>query len=177
MMAPLARLAHSLSGRKRVKIDEMRGDAAYFAMLEKELAQCPGVVTVTTNPQTGTALISHATEDASLWEYADEHELFHFGENEAPTPTSPHPAITAGTRTTEHKSYTKSGKRPDIRWLIFLGMMGMGVVQTIKGNIAIPAIGAFWYAFSILPGANIANPEHSSWNEVSRGILDSEMME
>ncbi len=50
-MAPL--------GRKRIKIDEKRGDAAYFATLEKELAGCQGVVAVETNPLTGAALISH----------------------------------------------------------------------------------------------------------------------
>jgi hypothetical protein len=160
MMAPLARLAHSLPGRKRVKIDEKRGDAAYFATPEKELTGCHGVVAVETNPLTGTALISHATEDTSLWDYAIEHELFHLGANETAARTPPHPAITRGTRTAEHKSYTKPGRRSDIRWLIFLAMMGMGVVQTIEGNIAIPAIGAFWYAFCILPGANVVNPEH-----------------
>jgi hypothetical protein len=159
MMAPLAHLAHSLPGRKRVKIAEMRGDAAYFARLGKELAECPGVVTVTTNPQTGTALISHAAEDASLWDYAVEHELFQLAKNETAAPAPTRPAITGGTRIAEYKSYTESGKKPDIRWLIFLGMMGMGVVQAIKGNIAIPAIGAFWYAFCILPGTNIGNPE------------------
>ena len=166
MMAPLARLAHSLPGRKRVKIDEKRGDAAYFATLEKELAGYQGVVAVETNPLTGTALISHVTEDTSLWDYAGEHELFQLEKNETAARTPPRPAITGGTRTAEHKSYTKSGRRSGIRWLIFLGMMGMGVVQAIEGNIAIPAIGAFWYAFSILPGANVVNPEHPSRNGV-----------
>ena len=155
-MVPLARLVHSLPGRKRVKVDEKRGDAAYFATLEKELTGV--VVAVEINPLTGTALISHATEDASLSEYANEHELFHLGENETPPPTA-RPSIVGGTEVAEHKSYTKSGKRPDIRWLIFLGMMGMGVVQAIEGNIAVPAIAAFWYAYCILPGANISNPE------------------
>ena len=176
-MAPLARLAHSLPGRKRVKIDEMRGDPAYFARLEKELAGCSGVVTVTTNPRTGTALISHVAEDANLWNYVAEHELFHLGENETAAPTPAPPSTIGGTRIAEHKSYTESGKKPDIRWLIFLGMMGMGVVQAIKGNITIPAIGAFWYAFSILPGANIGNAEPPFLEMESRGILDSEMME
>lgn len=45
-------------------------------------------------------------------------------------------------------------------------MIGMGVVQTMEGNIAIPAIGAFWYAFGILPGANVVNPEHPSQNGI-----------
>jgi hypothetical protein len=166
MMAPLARLAHSLPGRKRVKIDEKRGDAAYFARLEKELAGYHGLVAVETNPLTGTALISHATEDASLWDYAGEHELFRLEKNETAARTPSGPAITGGTRTAEHKLYTKSRRRSDIRRLIFLGMMGMGVVQAIEGNIAIPAIGAFWYAFSLLPGANVANPELPSQNGI-----------
>jgi hypothetical protein len=159
MMAPLARVAHSLPGRKRVKIDEKRGDDAYFATLEKELAECPGVVTVTTDPRTGTALIRHTTEDLGLWNYVAEHELFQLGKNETATPTPPRPSIVGGTRIAEHKPYAKSGNGPNMRLLIFLGMMGLGVVQAIEGNIAIPAIAAFWYAFSILPGTNIVNPE------------------
>ena len=165
-MAPLARLAHSLPGRKRVKIDEKRGDAAYFAALEKELAGYRDLIAVETNPLTGTVLISHATEDTRLWDYAGEHELFRLEKHETAIHTPPRPAVTGGTGTAEHKSYVKSGRSSDIRRLIFLGLMGMGVVQAVKGNIAIPAIGAFWYAFSILPGANVANPELPSQNEI-----------
>jgi hypothetical protein len=165
MMALLARLGHSPPGRKRVKIDEKRGDAI-LCDVGKELAGCDGVVAVETNPLTGTALISHATDDTGLWDYVIEHELFHLGENETAVRTLPRPAITRGTRTAEHTSYTKSGRRSDIRWLIFLAMIGMGVVQTMEGNIAVPAIGAFWYAFGILPGANVVNPEHPSQNGI-----------
>ena len=158
-MAPLARLAHSLPGRKRIKIDEKRGDATYFATLEKELAECPGVGAVTTNSRTGTALVSHTVEDSALWGYIAEHDLFQLGKNETATPTPVRPSIAGGIRNAEHKSYTKSEKKPDIRRLMFLGMMGMGVVQVIKGNIAIPAIAAFWYAYCIFPGTNTGNPE------------------
>lgn len=158
-MAPLARLAHSLPGRKRIKIDEKRGDTAYFATLEKELAECPGVGAVTTNSRTGTALVSHTVEDSGLWDYIAEHELFQLGKNETAAPTPVRPSIAGGIRSAEHKSYTKSEKKPDIRRLIFLGMIGMGVVQVIKGNIAIPAIAAFWYAYCVFPGTNTANPE------------------
>jgi hypothetical protein len=157
MMAPLARVAHSLPGRKRIKIDARRGDAAYFAALEKGLAECPGVGTVTTDPRTGMALISHTAEDSVLWSHIAEHDLFQLGKNETSVPTPVHSSI-AGT---EHKSYTKSEKRPDIRRLIFLAMMSMGVVQVIKGNIAIPAIAAFWYAYCVFPGTNGDNPEHA----------------
>ena len=158
-MAPLARVAHSLPGRKRVKIDEKRGDNGYFATLEKELAECPGVVTVTTDPRTGTALISHTMEDPVLWDYVAERELFQLGKNETAARTPPRPSIVGGTRMAEHKSYPKLGNGLNMRLLIFLGLMGMGVAQAIEGNIAIPAIAAFWYAFSILPGTDIGNPE------------------
>ncbi|HKX53642.1 MAG TPA: hypothetical protein VJM47_07555 [Nitrosospira sp.] len=161
MMAPLARLAHSLPGRKRVKIDEKRGDATYFATLEKELAECPGVGAVTTNSRTGTALVSHTVEDPVLWNYVAEHELFQLGKNGTAAPTPVRSSIVGETRIAKHKSYTKSGKRPDTRRLIFLAMMSMGVVQVIKGNIAIPAIAAFWYAYCVFLGANDDNPGHS----------------
>jgi hypothetical protein len=157
MMAPLARVAHSLPGRKRIKIDARRGDAAYFAALEKGLAECPGVGTVTTDPRTGMALISHTAEDSVLWSHIAEHDLFQLGKNGTSVPTPVHSSIAGD----EHKSYTKSEKRPDIRPLIFLAMMSMGVVQVIKGNIAIPAIAAFWYAYCVFPGTNGNNPEHS----------------
>ena len=160
-MAPLARVAHALPGRKRIKIDGKRGDAAYFAMLEKKLAECPGVGRVTTDPRTGTVLVNHTAEDPVLWGYIAEHELFQFGKNEMSIPTPVHSSIVGGIRVAEHKPYTKSGKKPDIRRVIFLAMVGMGVVQVIRGNIAIPAIAAFWYAYFILPATNDDNPEHS----------------
>jgi hypothetical protein len=83
--------------------------------------------------------------------------LFQLGKNETSVTTPVHPSIAGA----EHKSYTKSEKRPDIRQLIFLAMMSMGVVQVIKGNIAIPAIAAFWYAYCVFPGTNGDNPEHA----------------
>jgi hypothetical protein len=161
MMAPLARVAHALPGRKRIKIDGKRGDAAYFAMLEKKLAECPGVGTVMTDPRTGMALISHTVEDSVLWGHIAERDLFQLGKNETSVPTPAHSPIAGGIRVAEHKSYARSGKKPDIRRLIFLGMMGMGVVQVIRGNIAIPAIAAFWYAYCIFPGMNGDYPEHA----------------
>ncbi|MBN9134035.1 MAG: hypothetical protein J0H48_11840 [Nitrosospira multiformis] len=161
MMTPLARVAHALPGRKRIKIDGKRGDAAYFATLEKKLAECPGVVAVTTDPRTSTALVSHTAEDPVLWNYIAEHGLFQFGKNETSVPTPVHSSIAGGIMAAEHKPYTKSGKKPDIRRLIFLAMMGMGVVQVIRGNIAIPAIAAFWYAYCVFPGMNGDNLEHA----------------
>ncbi|WP_143034492.1 HMA2 domain-containing protein [Nitrosospira multiformis] len=160
MMAPLARVVHSLPGRKRIKIDERRGDTAYFETLQKELADCPGVGAVVTNSRTGTALVIHKVEDPVLWRYIAEHGLLQLGKNETSAPAVG-PSIVDDIRNVERKPYPKSGKKPDIRRLIFLGMMGMGVVQVIRGNIAIPAIAAFWYAYFILPATNDDNPEHS----------------
>ncbi|WP_139176968.1 HMA2 domain-containing protein [Nitrosospira multiformis] len=160
MMAPLARVIHSLPGRKRIKIDERRGDTAYFETLKKELAECPGVGAVMTNARTGTALVIHTVEDPVLWDYIAEHGLLQLGKNETSAPAV-RPSIVDDIRNVEHKPYPKTGKKSDIRRLIFLGMMGMGVVQVIRGNIAISAIAAFWYAYCIFPGTNGDNPEHS----------------
>lgn len=157
-MVPLARLIHSLPGRKRIKIDEKRGDEAYFMALKEELADCPDILTVEANHLTGTVLVHHRADDPGFWHYAAEHGLFHFPKNESSGHALP-PFSVGATRVDGQKPHAKPSNGLNMRLLIFLGMMGMGIVQTIKGNIAIPAIAAFWYAFSSWPGVNGVNPE------------------
>ena len=159
-MVPLARVAHSLPGRKRVKIDEKRGDEAYFTVLEKELSGYPGILDIETNRVTGTMLVRHRADDPSFLRYAAEQGLFRLAENEPATSgaatsvaTTPSPAA-ANQKTAKRRPREESGNGFNLRFLVFLGMMGVGIVQTIEGNIAIPALAAFCYAFSIWPGTN-----------------------
>jgi hypothetical protein len=167
-MTPFARVIHSLPGRKRLKIDEKRGDEAYFMALEKELAECPDILTVEATPVTGTVLVHHRADDPDFLRYPIERELFHLDQNfpnqNLPASHSLTPAAQVSTHPKTAKRETNPGSSSglNLRFLIFLGMTGMGIVQAIEGNIAIPAVAAFWYALSILPGTNIDNPEHPS---------------
>lgn len=166
-MVPLARVTHSLPGRKRVKIDEKRGDEAYFIALQKELADCPDILTVESNPLTGTVLVRHRMDDADFLRCPLERGLFRVDQNPpAENPLTPAVQVSAHPKATKRETNLRSTNGLNTRFLVFLGMMGMGLVQAIEGNIAIPAIAAFWYAFSILPGANVDNPERPSQNGV-----------
>jgi Heavy metal associated domain 2 len=65
-MAPLARVAHALPGRKRLKIEERRGDEAYFNTVEKALSESPGVVAVETNFRTGSVIVHHRPDEPTI---------------------------------------------------------------------------------------------------------------
>lgn len=152
-MAPLARLVHTLPGRKRIRILEKRGDEAYFARLKKSLADCPGVVEVEINPATASVLVHHAANVTHFLHSAVKQELFRLTRDNWPVRTGANPPVPAN-RGTADKTADKSAPSfrlsTNMRRLIFLGLIGMGIRQTSKGNIAVPAVTAFMDAIKIL---------------------------
>ena len=83
MMAPLAREVHALPGRTRLRIDEKRGDEAYFTTVESALRDYPGILAVETNSRTASVLVHHTENDPSPWQRAEEQDCSMFAENEA----------------------------------------------------------------------------------------------
>jgi len=162
VMAPLAREVHALPGRTRLRIDEKRGDAAYFLTVEKALSDYPGILAVETNSRTASVLIHHAENDPTPWQRAEEQDLFHVRENEAekskfalPTSATATPARKARRPKSEAARTNRANWRP----LIFLAWVGMGIAQAIEGNIAIPAAAAFWYAYLVTQENGVSNTE------------------
>lgn len=153
-MAPLARVTHALPGRKRVKIDEKRGDEAYFAAVRKAFADCPGVEEVEINDATGSILIHHACDDLPLWDYAATNGLFHVGGKNLPASVASLPVAANAPLTWNQARNRRPASVLDARnWrpLIFLALMAIGIAQAVRGNIAFPALTAFWYALHLLP--------------------------
>jgi hypothetical protein len=75
-MLPIAHITHSLQDRTRFHIPARKRDTAYFAALEKAFAACDIVLSVETNPLTGSVLLKHKDNTADLTRYALEHNLF-----------------------------------------------------------------------------------------------------
>jgi hypothetical protein len=148
-MAPLARVVHALPRRKRIRIPEKRGDEAYFARLKETLADCPGVVAVETSPATAGVLVCHETNATHFLRSAVEQELFRLTRDNWPIHTGANPPVPAN-RGTADKSASSFRISANMRRLIFLGLIGTGIRQAIKGNIAIPAVAAFMDAIKIL---------------------------
>lgn len=162
MMAPLAREVHALPGRTRLRIDEKRGDEAYFTTVESALRDYPGISSVETNSRTASVLVHHTENDPSPWQRAEEQGLFHVAEKEAEMPK----IATAISATPNQARKPRAPKpkaartnRANWRPLIFLAWVGMGIAQAIEGNIAIPATAAFWYAYLMTQENGVSNTE------------------
>lgn len=154
-MLPAARVVHALPGRKRIKVSEKRGDEKYFASLQKELARCPGILAVDVNSLTASVLVHHAADDLDAWRYAEEQRLFHITNDGSGTP-SPARSVSAP-KVAERNPRSISSNGFNWRPLIFLCLAGLGIAQAMEGNIAVPAVTAFWYALNAFPRANDVN--------------------
>jgi hypothetical protein len=161
-MAPLAREVHALPGRTRLRIDEKRGDEAYFTTVESALRDYPGISSVETNSRTASVLVHHTENDPPPWQRAEEQGLFRVAEKEAEMPkmataisATPNPARKARAPKPKAARTNRANWRP----LLVLAWVGMGIAQAIEGNIAIPATAAFWYAYLMTQENGVSNPE------------------
>lgn len=161
-MAPVARMAHALPGRKRLKIEEKRGDEAYFTTVKKALGDSPGVVAVETNCRTGSVVVYHRPDEPSALQQAEEQGLFQLAAQDPQGPTAA-PSVaanaTAMRKASRPKAKTARTNGVNFRPLIFMGWVGLGIAQAIEGNIAVPAIAAFWYAYLVTQENGVSNPE------------------
>ena len=74
--APGAVLCHQIPGRFRLRVSERRSDEAYFAHVCEELEQQAVVVSVSTNPSTGSVLVFHGGDPGELFQHAESIGLF-----------------------------------------------------------------------------------------------------
>jgi Heavy metal associated domain 2 len=152
-MAPRALVTHALPGRTRIRIDEKRGDEAYFATVNQALADCPGVEGVETNDVTGSVLVHYACDDLPIWNYAATEGLFRVGGTPVPASVSLPVATNLYPRRNHVRNHPPMSILEARNWrpLIFLALVGIGIAQAVRGNIAFPALTAFWYALHLLP--------------------------
>jgi hypothetical protein len=149
-MVSLARVIHSLPGWKRAKIDEKREDEVYFTAREKDLADCPDILTVEANHLTDTVLVRDRANDPDFSRCALEWNLFRLDQNlPASHPIPPAVPVSTHPRGAKRETNPGSSNGLNMRFPVFLGMTGMGIFCAIGGNIVIPSIAAFWYAFSV----------------------------
>ena len=118
---PEASVAHSSTGRLRLKVPARRGDLAFFAELGGKLAAAPAVREVETNARTASILIKHDSSDEALLSWADDHNLL--------TPTD---------RLLSPRCRSPAAE-PDLRTLLALLVLLLAVVQLFRGQLLGPA--------------------------------------
>lgn len=148
-MPPVAYVSHALAERLRLRIPTRKGDAAYFAVIEKTFSGHDQVTHVETNPLTGSVLLYHHTDQAALVDFAQKQQLFQL-QPDAPVA---HRALQAAEEQVERADRTIRRLTQgsfDLNDLLFVGLLGAAAIQTLRGRILGPSAALLSYAAAIL---------------------------
>lgn len=148
-MLPVAQLSHSLTDRLRLHIAERKGDAAYFATVEKALSVHAQVTRVESNPLTASLLIYHNGTQADLLRFAEEQHLFQLTSAFSAQAQVLTAAGNQLERTDQMVRRLTQGAF-DLQALLFIGLLGAAVIQLFRGRVLAPAATLLSYAATIL---------------------------
>jgi len=127
-----ARIVHALPGRLRLRLPALRSAPEALAALEALLATQPGILSVRSNARTGSLLIVHDGDTQRLCASLKDTAL----QIQEPAPQAP--------------GSDAALPMPPARHLLGGALLLAGVVQLWRGEIAVPATTAFWYAWNLL---------------------------
>lgn len=159
-MTTPAYVAHQMKGRARLRVPSKEGDQAYFQEVERALAACPGVEWARASSITGSLLIYHrgalgcaisAVTSAGLFELAKPEEGGAADAGDLHNPTldaiCDHVACLDG-------RVGKETRGVGLRTMMFYGLVGATIYQTLRGQILPPsgtllayAAGLIWRTF------------------------------
>lgn len=157
-MSPVAYVVHELPKRTRVKVPSQRGNAGYFDRTRGRLEACPGVTQIKTNFRTGSLLLTHTVPFARIATFAGEQALFTLLEDPEPD-TLLQQASESFSRLNGQIVRFSQGDL-DVRSILLITVLVMGVIQVARGRIMMPATALFLNALNLMMG-NEAAPQKS----------------
>jgi hypothetical protein len=150
MALPAAHIGHWTADRLRIKIPSQKGETAYFSTVGEALHRDMPKAGIEINPVTGSVLLKGHTVDASAIASTGKKtglfvlETGHSGVE----PLSK--KIATPFRDLSRSVDRFSGGELDLPGMAFLALIGVGVYQLARGNIAAPPwYSAFWYALGL----------------------------
>lgn len=148
-MLPTGYVAHRTGDRVRLRIPARKGDAAYFARIERELAACGRVGYVEANPLTASILLHYSGTDDDLRRDAVDLGLFTVEE----LPPAANPVLSAAAARIDQFDRTiqrASNGSFDLLEVAFVGLVGASIVQALRGQALGPASTLMANALAIL---------------------------
>ncbi len=142
-----ARIAHQTSGRIRIEVPSRRGDAVYFASLAEQLTDH-----LTQSGQLARTR-TNATAASLALEYSGPLELVLAQLQRCALQLSLPDSDTGTPQSAAGPVHTAWPLNPMTLAGAALGVVGL--VQTARGEIMLPALSAFWYAASALRLAHL----------------------
>ena len=135
-MTAAALVAHQIPGRIRLKIRSQKGNPKYFADTGRSLSGGPGVERVDANFRTASILLHHATDTpfSEIAQWAEIQGLFELADDQAAEPDSLR-AVASGIESLDGEVRELTRGVADLRSLLFLLFVGMGLAQAARGQV------------------------------------------
>jgi hypothetical protein len=134
-----------------VKVPARRKDASFFLDVKQRILRCDGVISVDTNPVTASILIAHVTDVEAIARYAQQHGLFRLAIG---SPITMHAELSRSMKSLDGDLKAISNGSFDLTSTLFATLLGLGIYQAAQGEVMVPAITFFWYAYDTLRGRN-----------------------
>lgn len=147
-MSTPARIAHHTSGRIRIEVPSRRGDGAYFGALAEQLSQSGEVLRARGNPAAASLALEYRGPLEALLAQLERCSLQLSG------------AAPAAADLPVGFPFVSLPLSPMAMAGAAFGLVGL--VQTARGQIMLPALSAFWYAASALRLARLPENGHSA---------------
>lgn len=160
MVLPAAHIGHRTAERIRIKIPSRKGETAYFFAVKEALLKNASMDSLEVNPDTGSVLVKGAQVDvASIASAGEKSALFKL-ETRPPKVEPLSKKIAAPFHDLGRSINRFSGGELDLQGAAFLGLLGVGLYQLVRGDLkAPPWYVAFWYALGIFTRHILDNKE------------------
>lgn len=158
---PDAYICHRVNQRIRIRIPSKRGQEAFFEDLEKAFVERrdDDGQRVEVNPTTASALFLGRFNAKHIAEIGRKAGLFHLHSTKKRKETLLG-SVKNTFRTADRSLLKFTGGELDIPSVIFLGLVGHGLYQFVRGNFAGPPwYTAFWYALGVFSRSGLTDME------------------
>jgi len=141
-MKTTALIAHRMPGRLRFRIVDKQGDRDYFETLSGQFSALESIRHIKANAAAGSITVEFSGDIDDVLQYVDEEELFDIDEDKARQ-------WTQVPVQNDKPVNLVSQRNLDAMFMTGLAFAAMGLIQAIRGKVAVPAATAFWYAASV----------------------------
>lgn len=150
-----ATVAHQIPGRIRVLIPSHRGDAAFFDQLSEHFAGIEGVRRARSNPTAATFVVEYDGSLDDLLTRSGARDMLDLG----PSPAGSATRFGLPLPTRTKPVNLVSGRDLDPMFMAGTGFGAMALLQSMRGQVFVPAATAFWYAVSIFQQSRLGKLE------------------
>jgi hypothetical protein len=132
-----------------LRIPERRHDENYFSLVASHLQTCELVTTVQSNSVTASIVITHRGDIDGVSQFASASGLFSLSCLE-PAGDSALRGASGGLRNINSAVQQMTNGVLDAPSLVYAGLVGLALVQTLRGQVVGPATTLLWNALTLM---------------------------